>query len=416
MMWFLMLEYKKSIRDSINGNIPITELEKEILDYPQFQRLRRIKQLGFTSLIYPGANHSRFEHSIGTMHLASKLAVELGLDDDEVQLVRLAGMLHDIGHGPFSHVSESVMNVKHEEQTAFIIKNTAISTKISENFNLDEVVDIINGKDKLGPIISGELDVDRMDYLIRDSHYTGVAYGVIDLDRIISNLKLEKFLVLDIKGVQAAEAMLVARYFMYPSVYQHHTTRIVNAMFRRSIDKMVESGELDTKKLSIYDDNELITKCKNSTLEYTKDIIERLENRQLFKRIKTIRLNNFLHPNDVFDIKERDLKKAEREIGEDYNIDSNYIFINLPEYPKFDEMKTQIALNDNLYHLNEVSSIVQALNKARFNYPDIALYAPKEYKKDLRKVNIEDYLDLPEKTDKNYNITHYDQQDLLNYM
>lgn len=411
-----MLEYKKSIRDSINGNIPITELEKEILEYPQFQRLRRIKQLGFTSLIYPGANHSRFEHSIGTMHLASKLAVELGLDDDEVQLVRLAGMLHDIGHGPFSHVSESVMNVKHEEQTAFIIKNTAISTKISENFNLDEVVDIINGKDKLGPIISGELDVDRMDYLIRDSHYTGVAYGVIDLDRIISNLKLEKFLVLDIKGVQAAEAMLVARYFMYPSVYQHHTTRIVNAMFRRSIDKMVESGELDTKKLSIYDDNELITKCKNSTLEYTKDIIERLENRQLFKRIKTIRLNNFLHPNDVFDIKERDLKKAEREIGEDYNIDSNYIFINLPEYPKFDEMKTQIALNDNLYHLNEVSSIVQALNKARFNYPDIALYAPKEYKKDLRKVNIEDYLDLPEKTDKNYNITHYDQQDLLNYM
>ncbi len=416
MMWFLMLEYKKSIRDSINGNIPITELEKEILDYPQFQRLRRIKQLGFTSLIYPGANHSRFEHSIGTMHLASKLAVELGLDDDEVQLVRLAGMLHDIGHGPFSHVSESVMNVKHEEQTAFIIKNTAISTKISENFNLDEVVDIINGKGKLGPIISGELDVDRMDYLIRDSHYTGVAYGVIDLDRIISNLKLEKFLVLDIKGVQAAEAMLVARYFMYPSVYQHHTTRIVNAMFRRSIDKMVESGELDTKKLSIYDDNELITKCKNSTLEYTKDIIERLENRQLFKRIKTIRLNNFLHPNDVFDIKERDLKKAEREIGEDYNIDSNYIFINLPEYPKFDEMKTQIALNDNLYHLNEVSSIVQALNKARFNYPDIALYAPKEYKEDLRKVNIEDYLDLPEKTDKNYNITHYDQQDLLNYM
>ena len=79
-------------------------------------------------------------------------------------------------------------------------------------------------------------------------------------------------------------------------------------------------------------------------------------------------------------------------------------------------MKTQIALNDNLYHLNEVSSIVQALNKARFNYPDIALYAPKEYKEDLRKVNIEDYLDLPEKTDKNYNITHYDQQDLLNYM
>ena len=116
-----MLKYKKYIRDSINGNLPLTGLEKEIMDYPQFQRLRRVKQLGFTSLIYPGVNHSRFEHCIGTMHLAGKLAESLNLTDDEVQLVRLAGMLHDIGHGPFSHVSESVIGVKHEKYTEFII-------------------------------------------------------------------------------------------------------------------------------------------------------------------------------------------------------------------------------------------------------------------------------------------------------
>jgi len=324
-----MLKYSKFIRDSIHGDLPITELEKEIMDYPQFQRLRRIKQLGFTSLIYPGANHSRFEHCIGTMYLASLLGEELNLTDDEIQLVRLSGMLHDIGHGPFSHVSESVMDVKHEELTAFVIKNTSISTKLSENYNLDKIVDIINGKGKLGPIISGELDVDRMDYLIRDSHYTGVAYGVIDVDRIITNLKLEKYLVLDIKGVQAAESMLVARYFMYPSVYQHHTTRIINAMFRRALNKFIETSKIDPKKLSIYDDSEMIWKCKNSENEFTKDIIQRLENRQLFKRIKTIKLSRFQKPNDIFKIKERDLRKAEREIAEDYNIDKNYIFIDL---------------------------------------------------------------------------------------
>lgn len=408
-----MLKYSKFIRDSIHGDLPITELEKEIMDYPQFQRLRRIKQLGFTSLIYPGANHSRFEHCIGTMYLASLLGEELNLTDDEIQLVRLSGMLHDIGHGPFSHVSESVMDVKHEELTAFVIKNTSISTKLSENYNLDKIVDIINGKGKLGPIISGELDVDRMDYLIRDSHYTGVAYGVIDVDRIITNLKLEKYLVLDIKGVQAAESMLVARYFMYPSVYQHHTTRIINAMFRRALNKFIETSKIDPKKLSIYDDSEMIWKCKNSENEFTKDIIQRLENRQLFKRIKTIKLSRFQKPNDIFKIKERDLRKAEREIAEDYNIDKNYIFIDLPEYPKFDEMKTQIAIGDDLYHLNEVSSIVQALNKARFNYPDIALYAPKENKDELKKVEIENYINLPEFTDKIPTATHFDQQKLL---
>lgn len=408
-----MLKYTKTIRDSINGEVPFTELEREIMDYPQFQRLRYIKQLGFTSLIYPGANHSRFEHSIGTMHLASLLANELGLTDDETQLVRLSGMLHDIGHGPFSHVSESVMNVKHEELTAFVIKNTAISTKISENYNLDKIVDIINGKGKLGPIISGDLDVDRMDYLIRDSHYTGVAYGVIDVDRILSNVKLEKFLVLDIKGVQAAESMLVARYFMYPSVYQHHTTRIVNAMFRRGLLKLINEDKLDPRKFSIYDDSEMIWRCKNSDNEYTKDIVQRLSNRQLLKRITSIRLNSFIQPTEVFNIKNRDLRKAESEIAEDYDLDKDYIFINLPEYPKFTEMETQVEIGSDLYHLSEVSSIVRALNKARFNYPDIALYAPRENRDILKKVDIRNYLDLPEFTSKKPTAIHFDQQRLL---
>ena len=185
------MSQNKFIRDSIHGNLPLNEFEVEVLDYPQLQRLRRVKQLGFISLIYPGANHSRFEHSIGTMHLASKLAEQLELDDHDKDLVRMAGLLHDTGHGPFSHVSEAVFDVPHEELTGFIVKESSLADKLSEKFDTQEIVDIINGKGRLGPIISGELDMDRMDYLIRDSHYTGVAYGVIDTERIISNLKLK---------------------------------------------------------------------------------------------------------------------------------------------------------------------------------------------------------------------------------
>ena len=172
-----MSDKKKFIRDSVYGDIRLNEFEVRIMDMPQFQRLRRIKQLGLISLIYPGATHTRFEHCVGTMHLGSKLSEELELDSDEIELIRASGLLHDIGHGPFSHVSEGVLSVPHEELSKFVITKTSMRDLLEEKFDVDEIVDIINGKGRLGPIVSGELDVDRMDYLLRDSHNTGVSYG-----------------------------------------------------------------------------------------------------------------------------------------------------------------------------------------------------------------------------------------------
>ena len=222
----------KFIRDSLNGNLQLNEFEVKLIDTPQIQRLRRIKQLGFTYLVYPGANHTRFEHSIGTMYFASRLAYSLNLSADEREMLRVSSILHDAGHGPFSHVSESVLEKSHEELTSKLIMQSELSEILSEKFDPNDIIKLISGEGKLGPIISGDLDVDRMDYLLRDSYYTGVAYGVIDVERLIHNMKLEDHLILKAKGVQAAESMLLARYFMYPSVYQHHTTRIINAMFR----------------------------------------------------------------------------------------------------------------------------------------------------------------------------------------
>lgn len=407
-----MSKSSRFIRDSVHGNLSLNEFEIKILDSPEVQRLRRIKQLGFISLIYPGANHSRFEHSIGAMYLGSKLADHLELSDYDKKLVRISALLHDIGHGPFSHVSEAVLSVKHEELTAKVIEESPLNEIISEEFDINEIINIIHGKGTFGPIISGELDVDRMDYLIRDSHYTGVAYGIIDVERIIANMKLDQYLFLDIKGVQAAESALVARYQMYPSVYQHHTTRIINSMFRRCLSRMGNENILDFSKMYNYDDSDIISICRNQK-GFVKDIIERLDNRNLLKNVNSTPLNEFKRPQDVFNIKKEKLYKCEEEISEDMDIEKDYVILNIPEYPNFSEMKTQVSFRGKLFHLSQISSIVGALKNARFNYPDICLYVPKEDRHKFENFALENYLELPEKSENSFDSIYLNQSKLL---
>lgn len=405
-----MVEKKKFIRDSVYGDISLNKFEERIMDMPQFQRLRRIKQLGLISLIYPGATHTRFEHSVGTMNLGFKLSTELGLPDDDVELIRASALLHDIGHGPFSHVSEGVLSVPHEELTKYVVTKTSMCDLLEEKFDVNKIVEIVNGKGYLGPIVSGELDVDRMDYLLRDSHNTGVAYGIIDYERIISNLKLEESgLILDIKGVQAAEGALVSRYFMYPSVYQHHTTRIVNSMFRRALKKVIDEGIIDENDIYKYDDAEIIGVFRHCENDYANDIMARLDNRIIMKRVKTIRLDNFKYPEKMYKLEQKELRKAEEEIAEDYDIDKDYVFINIAAYPRFDEMKTQVNLDGKLYPLTEISNIIGALSKARFNIPDISVYVDESEKSKFSKFKLENYLDLPEIDREKFHGIHYDQ-------
>lgn len=408
-----MSEKKKFIRDSVYGDINLNKFEVSIMDMPQFQRLRRIKQLGLISLIYPGANHTRFEHSIGTMNLGSKLAEELELEKDEIELIRTSALLHDIGHGPFSHVSEGVLSVPHEKLTEYVIKNTSMKDLLEEKFDVNEIVDIINGRGHLGPIVSGELDVDRMDYLLRDSHNTGVAYGVIDYERIISNLKLENGLILDIKGVQAAEGALVSRYFMYPSVYKHHTTRVVNSMFRRALKRTIDEKIIDENDIYKYDDNDMISIFRHCDNPFVNDIMNRLDTRRIMKRVKTIRLDNFKFPEKMYKINQDTLRKAEAEIAEDYGLDKDYVYINIAEYPRFDEMKTQVNVDGRLYPLTKISNIIGALSKARFNIPDISVYVDNDEKSKFEKFKLENYLELPEIDKDKFHGIHYDQIKLI---
>lgn len=383
----------KLIRDSVHGNLYLDDFEIKLVDTSPMQRLRRIKQLGFTYLVYPGANHSRFEHSIGTMHIASQIADNIALGEDEKKMVRAAALLHDVGHGPFSHVSEKVLESPHEYLTSRVIRESELSPILREFFDPEDIIDIINGRGHLGQIISGELDADRMDYLIRDSYYTGVAYGMIDTGRLIHSIKLEDNLVIEAKGLQAAESALIARYLMYPSVYQHHTTRIINSMFRRCMKWLFESGIVDPKTIYRYDDADIVSVARAQEGQI-KDIMHRLDNRDLFKRVFSLKLSDLQEPKDVFRIKEAKIRKIELEIAEDLGSPSEYTLIDIPEYPFFNEMRTLVSVGRDCVKLNEISSLVSALKNVRFNYADICVYVPEEFADKASKFPFENYLQL----------------------
>ena len=148
---------------------------------------------------------------------------------------------------------------------------------------------------------------------------------------------------------------------------------------------------------------------RNSENEYVRDIMFRLDNRIIPKRVKTIRLDNFKYPEKMYKIKAEELRKAEAEIAEDYDLDKDYVFINIAEYPRFDEMKTQVNVDGKLYPLTEISNIIGALSKARFNIPDISVYVPEDKKYKFDKLKLENYLELPEIDREKFHGIHYDQ-------
>lgn len=385
------------IRDSIHGDLHLTDFELKVVDTVEMQRLRRIKQLGFTNLVYPGANHTRFEHSIGTLSLANKVGTTLELDKEVIELLRICGLLHDIGHSPFSHVSEKALKHKHETVTKKIIADSSITDIIEERFDVKLITSIIDGKTKYGKIISGDLDVDRMDYLARDSYYTGVAYGVIDTERLIYGLTYDKDnLVLSSKGVQAAESALLARYFMYPTVYQHHTTRIVNSMFKVSLSRLLADDVVREDDLRYLDDGDLINITRN-TPGLPQQTMKNLDTRHLYKKTDTINLAQFEEPSKIVEMDKKYLTEAEVSIAEKLDVDPEEIIIDMPEELSFKKMNVLVETDAGLKPLTEVSTIIDSLKKAQYNYADLALFMSPENKEKAIEKNIKltDYLTLP---------------------
>jgi uncharacterized protein len=243
----LKLKPVAEIRDPVHGYIRMTEVEKELIDSPFVQRLRRIHQLAGSYLVYPGATHTRFEHVIGTMHVAGLtadvLAGESEMNPDLVQEVRIAALLHDVGHGPFSHMYEEVLEGKsHEEISQRVILETSIRDILDRyGFSPKKMSEFAVGRQKarepfLNEIIAGSLSADMMDYLPRDSYFTGVEYGKVDAQRVMNSLHVARgHLVIDDAAVYAYEALLLARYEMFKAVYFHRTVRAAELMLVRSM-------------------------------------------------------------------------------------------------------------------------------------------------------------------------------------
>jgi len=293
--------YWGEIKDPVHGYVYITEAEKNIIDTYPMQRLRRLRQLAGSEYVYPGANHTRFEHCIGVMYLAGHVLenpnISRIVNDEEVDMCRISALLHDCGHGPFSHVFEHLLikdlEKTHEDITSWIIEKSEVSDKLSKmGFNSKEVAGMAVGKlhkkDRafLDQIISSAVDVDKQDFIVRDTYHTGAEYGFIDVYRLIHALDvLGENLAVELGALSALEAFVIARIESFKSIYFHRVGRAAQIMLATAMDKANKELGLTAFKtpeeymaLDDYTVWAALRKCKASN-----EIISNLENRRMLK-------------------------------------------------------------------------------------------------------------------------------------
>ena len=354
-------EEMTEIRDPVHGYIRLEGLASQLADTPQMQRLRWIRQLGLASLVYPGANHTRFEHSLGAYHLADLLSRQLGLDEEERLKICTAALLHDVGHGPLSHATEAALAPfirKEHESIMDLLKRGELAEVLSHHgLMAADIQKAVNGSG-LGQIVSGEIDVDRMDYLLRDAHYTGVAYGVIDRLRLLQKMTLhEGKLVVEAGGVSAATSMLISRLLMHPSVYYHHVCRISECMIAAAIRQAIEDGA-SPAAIRGMDDMELFAFLASAG-GYAAEMAERIRSRRIFKRAVYVGLE-CLDPS-LLRINEKILTS---EIAQQAGVEADYILLDNPTLPDAQEGSFPALVEGEVRPLREVSPLVSILERA----------------------------------------------------
>lgn len=378
------------IQDSIHGYIELGELEEELISTAQFQRLRRLKQLGFTSLVYPSTTHTRFEHSIGVMNLAGRFAEHLDIDQGDKDSLKVAALLHDIGHGPYSHTSELVMKrngITHEEFSCRKIESEGISS-ILEDHDIDpeRIQNLIKGKGRLGQIIAGDIDVDRMDYLMRDSYYSGVAHGTIDASTIIRASKIhDGEVVFRSKFKQSVEGVLTARHFMIPTLYEHNAVKRSEKMMERSIQELVEKGDIEAEDLAEMDDIDIKAELRDSERDRPRYLNRRLDNRNIFKtalrwdKSKVTKKGLRQLSNSI----ESEVNLEER-IAEEAGVKSRDVILNKPKIPKKEDANIKMLKGGEIVDLGDISPLTQAINRSKWENTSIEVYTPEEHIKDVQ--------------------------------
>ncbi|EGF86114.1 HD domain-containing protein [Gemella haemolysans] len=389
------LDETKVLKDPVHSYIHIHyEVIWNCLDSKEFQRLRRIRQLGGDFQVYPTAEHSRFSHSLGVYEIVRRMVTEIKslcveLTEYEKVCVMLAGLLHDVGHGPFSHAFEHVTNHSHEEYTAkIILGNTelnsilrAVSRKLPED--IVSIIQHTHENDILNQIVSGQLDADRMDYLLRDSYFTATSYGQFDLERILRTMRVRKtsegrkVIVVKHTGIHSVEDYIMARYQMYWQVYYHPVARSYEAVFIQLFNRLkdifkdnkdyfedmkvlipfLEKAEVREEEYFRLDENSLLYCCaliQDKADAIAADLAKRLQNRKLFEYV---------------DYNEENLAQIQNMLRDNGYDEQYYLRIENVEasvYSPYKGRKILIEkLDGQIVALEKASTIVESITKGQ---------------------------------------------------
>lgn len=429
----MSMEGRKIIHDPLHGSISADGTFLKLLERPEMQRLRSIKQLGMSYMVFPGANHTRFEHSLGVYHLAGRMCDSLSLSKEDSDTVRVAALLHDICHPPFSHTLEQNMALatgsdhmglsrklifgdvpQYEgysdsgETIAELLESEGINPEDVADFIINPVSDydvldmftsdsegqsFLNTKDYLHQIIHGPVDADQIDYLMRDSHYTGVKHGSVDIERILSQLRIcHNRVVLAKGGITAAEGLMVSRLLMYSSVYYHKTIKIVESMLRRA----VELSDIDASKLYLMNDYDLMSELMNSHGK-PKILAKSILNRDLFKKAVTVYsvdadedlrylLTKYSSVNNR--------KRLEKEIADTAGIEPEDVIVDIPSkstlLSKVKIGKTDVSIldGDKVKSITKYSSIAKAVQSRSAIEWVLMVSAPEQHKDAVRDATV----------------------------
>jgi uncharacterized protein len=360
------MEFAGEITDPVHRYIRFSQVEKEVIDSTAFQRLRRIRQLAGAHLVYPSAQHSRFEHSLGAMHiagLAGEILLAKGYIDhpEAVQDLRLAALLHDIGHGPFSHLFE--------EMGKKIIMHSKIADILNAHGHSPDLVCRLSfGQTKvnfMSELISGGLSADIMDYLPRDGLFTGAEYAKVDYHRLLSSLEVSKNrLAINRSALNSLESMLISRYEMFKAVYFHKTVRAAEVMLIRSMLAADEELALSDTSLQNY-----LALTDEATLERLCTLVGKFafagkmardyRDRRLLKSV----YEKFLHKRDRQKMDRKALQATATRIADIAGVDRNHVFVDasrapsMPLTPSKEEMYSVLVVDKSRVYDMPVSEI-----------------------------------------------------------
>ena len=383
-----------AIKDSVHDYVTLCPVAADLLDTDAVQRLRHIKQLSTVRLVYPSASHTRFEHSLGVYHLASRALSFLGVEGERARHVRAAALVHDVGHGPYGHQTEEVIRRhtgRDHDELGELLETTEIGAVLRDHdLSPDRVAALVRGEGELGQLVSGELDVDRMDYLVRDAHHTGVPYGTIDHERLVRELEFaDGELVLAEGNVATAESLLLARALMDSTVYRHHVSRIAGAMLERASERLLARTDTDVETFRRMADHDLLVALRESVPELGR----RIEYRDLFKRAVWAGLGEV--PATVVDVDHDDERATEAEIADRAGVEEHAVVVDVPSRPRFKEANSRVVVDGVVQRLEDASDLVSGLRAARRGGWRMGVYAPADRVPEVAAAAV-DVLGLPD--------------------